>query len=319
MGDVLLRERPQLSAVLLEAWWHETMAKGSFELLCGYGLSSFGSAAQTETFDAICARHGTVLPSERYAGLDGNQRLRALATLEQRATALAREIESATRARDEILAIVSHDLKNPLSAILLACKTLGDTSEGALQKKQKTIGNAAERMARLIDDLVDFASIQSGHLSIDPRPCAPGDIVAAATDMFAGLAEGRGVEIVARVEADLPRLLVDRDRAVQALANLVSNAVKITPPGGRVTVAASRRESAIEFSVDDTGPGIPPDELPKLFELYWRGEKTEYKGTGLGLGIAKSIVVAHDGRIGAESTVGAGSRFWITLPLPSQG
>lgn len=228
--------------------------------------------------------------------------------------------ESATKAREEILAVVSHDLRNPLGAVLAAAANLvavgpEDAGSKKVRVNAERIQRNATRMARFIDDLIDFGSIQTGQLQIAPRPCAGADVVAATVETFKPQADDRAIALVTELDAGLPALTCDCDRIVQALSNLLSNALRFTPGGGTVTLAVRAAGSEVVFQVADTGPGIDPDELPHLFERYWRGRLAPYKGTGLGLTIAKGIVDAHRGRLWAESTRGKGSRFSFALPI----
>lgn len=224
--------------------------------------------------------------------------------------------EMAVRAREDILAVVSHDLRNPLGAVLMTAEGLlsfDDISE-QIRPKVERIKRAAERMARLIDDLVDFGSIQAGRLTIDARSWDPLELIAGAVEMLSAAAEERGVDLVAEVPAGTPRICCDRERTVQVLSNLLANAIKVTPRGGRVALSATARGAEVELAVTDTGPGIDPGELPHVFERYWRSRNASYRGSGLGLTIASALVRAQGGRIGADSCLGAGSRFHFTLP-----
>jgi signal transduction histidine kinase len=223
--------------------------------------------------------------------------------------------EEATRAREEILSVVSHDLRNPLGAILLGASSLLQIDAGGHRVAgiAGRIHRQAERMARLIDDLVDFAGIQAGKLAIAPTDHRPGDLLHAANDMFAPIAQERGLVLATSVQADLPSIRCDSERALQVISNLVSNAFKVTPKGGHVRIGAEARDNDIVFFVRDDGPGIESAELPKLFERYWRGKTSQYRGAGLGLSIARGIVDAHGGKIWAESTVGVGSTFYFSL------
>lgn len=231
------------------------------------------------------------------------------------------EAQSATQAREEILAVVSHDLRNPLGAILTGAAgmlnlEITERKAARIRKNVETIHRAGERMARLINDLVDFASLQSGRLGIERGDCLVGELIDSTLEMFAPLAEERELRLEGAAPPDRP-IHCDRDRVIQVLANLVANALKVTAAGGRVRVGAEEQAGAVVFSVEDTGPGIGPADLPHLFERYWRGKAT-YKGTGLGLAIARGIVEAHGGRIWAESQVGVGSVFRFTLS-PARG
>jgi signal transduction histidine kinase len=223
------------------------------------------------------------------------------------------EAEEAARAREEILSVVSHDLRNPLGAIMMGATTLlvGDPPP-RVRTSAERIQRQAERMARLIEDLVDFAGIQAGKLALERGHHPPEAILTTTSDIFGPIAQERGLKLETRVTPGLPAVACDSDRAVQVLSNLVSNALKVTPKGGAIAIGAEPKGDRIVFYVRDTGPGIAPDELPNLFERYWRG-KHSYKGTGLGLSIARGIVDAHGGRIWAESSVGAGSTFYFSL------
>jgi signal transduction histidine kinase len=169
-------------------------------------------------------------------------------------------------------------------------------------------------MGRLIDDLLDFASLEAGRLSLAPTTQAAAPLVHDACQLFADIARDKGLRLACETGADLPPVPCDRDRVLQVLANLLDNAVKATPAGGAVVVRAEARPGEVCFSVADTGPGMPAEELPHLFERFRRGRQAGYRGTGLGLAIARGIVSAHGGRIWADSAPGRGSTFWFTLP-----
>lgn len=230
--------------------------------------------------------------------------------------------EQATRAREEILSVVSHDLRNPLTAVMLGATTLMDL-EGDDPEIERARGTAtrihrqAQRMARLIDDLVDFAGIQAGRLALQPARHTPGEIVAAALEAFAPIATERGVALRSSVVQGLPSVSCDSERILQVLGNLLSNAVKVSPRGGMIEVGVKPRPGEVVFSVHDEGPGIAADELPLLFERFWRSKTSAYKGAGLGLSIARGIVDAHGGRIWAESGGDKGATFFVGLTTAS--
>jgi signal transduction histidine kinase len=230
--------------------------------------------------------------------------------------------QAAARARDNVLAIVSHDLRNPLGVVLTGAGQLHKLDAGPagprLRKYSELMLRAAERMSRLIDDLMDFAAMQSGRLALERRPCGAHEVLSGAAEMFAAAAAERQLELVVEASSDVPPADCDPHRAIQALGNLLSNAVKVTAAGGRIRLGAAARAGAaaeVAFYVEDTGPGIAPEELPRIFERYFRGERTSYRGTGLGLAIAKGIAEAHGGQLRAESQLGVGSRFTLVLPV----
>lgn len=224
------------------------------------------------------------------------------------------------RVRESILAIVSHDLKNPLGAIMMSAGVLhqlaiaGDGNRRIAEVASR-IQRASDRMHRLISDLLDFASIQAGRLAIEPSVHDAAKILDDARESFALNAEESGIELLMRAAPELPPLFCDRDRIIQVLTNIISNAFKVTPHGGRVELNV-RGDGAgfVQFSVRDTGPGVPESEQLRIFERYFRGEDTRYKGTGLGLAIAKGLVEAHAGRIWTEGVASGGACFAFTVP-----
>lgn len=221
------------------------------------------------------------------------------------------------RAREEILSIVTHDLRNPLGTIMMGATSLLSLDAGEhtprVRKITERISRQADRMARLITDLVDYGGIEAGKLALERRPQRADAIIGATTDIFSQLAEERGLRLESRIWPDLPLVDCDSERAVQALANLVSNALKVTPRGGAVSIGAESKDKGVVFYVRDTGPGIAADELPTLFESTWQSATSPYRHARLGLSIARGIVDAHGGRIWAESQPGTGSTFYFQL------
>ncbi len=237
----------------------------------------------------------------------------------QRDIALRQQAEAATRMREQILAVVSHDLRGPLATIMMATGLLAraevpDERRRNPPKAFAMIQRAAERMLRLIEDLLDFASIQVGQLGITRMPREPATLVKEAIANFEQLAREKHLHLESEVEADLSTLSCDRDRIIQVFSNLMSNAFKVTTSGGSIILRARAHEREVLFVVSDTGPGIAEEDLQHLFERHWRSREPGYKGTGLGLHIAKGIVEAHGGRIWAESTLGQGATFFFTIP-----
>lgn len=226
----------------------------------------------------------------------------------------------AVRVRDQILAIVSHDLRNPLSTILMAAQGLARKSAAAGGDKPSEdasarILRAAQRMKRLIEDLLDFANIEGGRLKIDFQPHDPGSIVKETVASFEAAASAAGSEVKAASPPLLTKVVCDRDRVQQVLSNLVSNAIKVVPAGGQITVRADVVGVDVVFAVADTGPGISAEDQKHLFERYWRSADAHYKGSGLGLAIAQALAKAHGGRLWVESELGHGATFFLALPL----
>ncbi|MGO8997420.1 MAG: sensor histidine kinase [Polyangiaceae bacterium] len=220
--------------------------------------------------------------------------------------------------RDEFLAIVGHDLGNPLNAIGLWARVLRNTTctgtDGAeVSRMGSNIEREVRRMSFLLRDLGDVASIDSGRVSIRRQEGDAHALVADIVEAYAPLCADKQLSITSRAPV-LP-VSCDPNRVQQVLGNLVANAIKFTPSGGAITIEATPAGEEVRFSVADTGPGIPAEAREHIFERYWRGEQRDLtKGVGLGLYIAKGIVQGHGGRIWVESTVGHGSTFIFTLP-----
>lgn len=228
-------------------------------------------------------------------------------------------LQEAVRLREQILAIVSHDLRNPLGIIQMTVSMLLKTAplqdrRQSQRKRFEIIDRSSHRMARLINDLRDFARIQSEQFDLDRRAQAPARLIEDVLASFEVMAMAAGLLLRSEIEEHLPAVECDRDRLFQVFSNLVGNAVQASTAGGSIVLGVRRRGSELLFSVSDTGPGIPEDQLGVIFERYRRGDTPGYEGTGLGLAIAQGIVRAHGGQIWAESTVGVGSRFYFTVP-----
>ena len=229
---------------------------------------------------------------------------------------LLHQAQQAAILRDEILAVVSHDLRNPLSAIYTSALTLLELPLDDEQRRQQLeiVRRAAERMNRLIDDLLDVSLLESGRFEIrrEPVPAAPllDELVA----QYRVLAQERRIALELDIAAPLPDFWGDRDRLLQTVGNLVGNALKFTPAGGRVTVRARAADHLLRLEVEDTGTGIAPEDLPHIFDRFWQARRQRRAGVGLGLAIAKGIVEAHRGRIDVASEPGRGTTFRLELP-----
>ena len=223
----------------------------------------------------------------------------------------------ATKVRDEVLAIVTHDLRNPLSTIAMHAALLRRRAQPH-SSSEATAGEAIERavarMTRLIEDLLDVSRMEAGQLSLVLEPLDAATFLFECVESQRQLADSVGIELRLRTPRVSPCVLADRDRLSQILENLIGNALKFTCSGGQVTVAADVRDDEVLFSVRDSGAGISPEHLPHLFERFWQACRTERHGAGLGLPIAKGFVEAHGGRIWVESSPGAGSCFFFTVP-----
>jgi PAS domain S-box-containing protein len=230
------------------------------------------------------------------------------------------ESQRANRAREELLAIVSHDLRNPLNSIVASAGMLQRAAPSPELAKRpiQIILSAAGRMERLISDLLDFAQINAGQLVVAQQTFEARSVVHDSLEMFKPLAAEKQVRLVSDVREEGLQLYCDRGRVLQILSNLLGNAIKFTPAAGSVTVRAERAGRELTFAVSDTGPGISEEQFAHIWDRFWSVKKPQITGVGLGLSIAKGLVEAHGGRIWAESTVGAGSTFYFTLPLAAE-
>ncbi len=230
------------------------------------------------------------------------------------------EARRAIAARDDLLAVVSHDLRNPLGAISLSASQIdrlaGDPrATHTIRSSVRLIQSAVEQMNRLIADLIDLAKLEKGQLlALTPTVCDAGELVRAAAEQLAPLAAARHLTLTATPEEDAGRLFCDGQRLLQVFSNLIGNAIRYTREGGSIFIHAERRGAEICFSVSDTGVGIPEDKLPNVFEPYWQADPGRRSGLGLGHSIAKAIVEAHGGSISMSSAVGKGTEVIFSLP-----
>jgi signal transduction histidine kinase len=217
-----------------------------------------------------------------------------------------------------MLGVVAHDLRNPLNTMLMAAQLLADSTEpeSVARRQAAVVQRAGERMNRLVQDLLDVKRMESGRLTIELRRVLAPTLVTEAVEMLRSIAASSRIELVLEDSCeDLPPVSADPHRVQQVLSNLIGNAIKFTPRGGRIAVRCSRAEGEVRFEVRDTGPGIPAEHLPHVFGQFWQAKRADRRGIGLGLAIAKGIVEAHGGKIWVESTCGVGSTFFFTLPV----
>ena len=224
----------------------------------------------------------------------------------------------ATMARDEVLSIVAHDLRNPLQIVTINADYLRRSGPEPASEMAAEIGDAANRMNRLIQDLVEVTSIELGHLSLRPERLYAAEIVSELLEMQTPLTKSASLELRVTIAPDLPDIWADHDRMLQVFENLIGNAIKFTKPGGYITLAAEASTGEVVFSVADTGSGIAESDLPHVFDRFWQASRGAHRGAGLGLAIVKGIVEAHGGRIWVRSTSGQGTTFFFTIPTVPQ-
>jgi signal transduction histidine kinase len=228
---------------------------------------------------------------------------------------LYEQAQKAIATRENLLAVVSHDLKDPLNSVLMSCELMYESAiEPQERRRLEIMRRSALRMDRLIHDLLDLASLDGGTFSVNHAPCDVPLLIEDVLDAFLPSAMEKEIALTRELEQPLLPLSCDRSRLHQVLSNLLSNAIKFTPKAGRVILRAKNAARSVSFSISDTGPGIPSDQLPYVFDRFWQANHTRRLGTGLGLSIAKGIVEAHGGVIRARSEPHVGSTFEFELP-----
>jgi PAS domain S-box-containing protein len=234
---------------------------------------------------------------------------------------LHKRLQRAVVARDETVGMVAHDLRNPLSAIkMLSASSIASaaTLPASVAENLELIRSAAQQMDALIQDLLDVTRAEAGQLRVDARPVALAELLAGALTTLRPLLSDAGVDLEVDGGPSIT-VMADTPRVGQVLSNLVGNSIKFTAPGGRVTISVTRANDGACIAVSDTGTGISRELLPNVFDRFWQApnENIRARGAGLGLPIARAIVLAHGGKMWAESEVGRGSTFCFTLPIAS--
>jgi PAS domain S-box-containing protein len=263
----------------------------------------------------LISSHG----SRRYGGDDVRfaEELARRAALSIENARLYCSAQRAIRARDDVLGIVAHDLRNPLSLLRLQTQTLEmyghDTDE--LKRATQRMSRAIHRMERLIEDMLDVSRMEAGTLHVEPTRTSADDLLKEAFDAQKVLAEQAGVGLCLDILDDYVDIWADRNRIAQVLENLIGNALKFTARDGRITIGAALRTHELEIWVADTGIGMTSDAAQHVFDRFWQARRSDRRGAGLGLAIAKGIVEAHGGRIWVESEVGRGTTVRFTLPI----
>jgi signal transduction histidine kinase len=219
-----------------------------------------------------------------------------------------------SNARKELLRVVTHDLRNPLSTVLLAAETLAGASDADAVKKGAIIMRNSHRMRRLIDDLGDINAMETGSLSVVPKPERLSDLLRDAVANLRDRAEKKGIELVGDTSLDVV-VQADAQRVHQVLGNLIGNAIEILTRGGHVSVSSARHGEEVIVMVKDDGPGIDADHQALVFDRFWRAPDARYAGSGLGLSISRGIIEALGGRIWVESAPGKGATFCFTLQI----
>jgi signal transduction histidine kinase len=323
------------AAVRLEELWNDLGGMHSFSLFCAYPLRLFSGLdeGQARAFQHICAAHGHVAPTENAPAPRDAQDSLAIARLQQQAAALERamaereqmvaQLSAANRAKDEFLAMLGHELRNPLSPIVTALELMKLRGDTATAREQALIRRQVDHLLRLVDDLLDVSRITRGQIELRKEQVLLSEVLAKAIEMAAPLVEQRQH----RLEVDQPppalRIEADPVRLAQVVSNLLTNAARYTDPGGEIRLAATQDQGQLEISVTDNGTGIPQDMLGPIFTMFRQGPRSADRrqgGLGIGLALVKSLVELHGGTVAAHSDgPGRGSCFTLRLPLSESG
>ena len=232
---------------------------------------------------------------------------------------MSREVVRANQLRKQMTADIAHDLRTPLTVIAGYVESMRDGDLAPTPERLDSIYAEIERLQRLVADLRLLAVTDAGELRLNLAPVNPAAFIERVAASFKLSAEQKGILLTVKADSDLPEIQADESRLDRVLSNLVSNAIRHTPEGGKVSLHAARTTQHVVLTVADTGEGIPPADLPHIFDRFYRADKSradaDGASSGLGLAIAKALVEAHGGRIAASSVVGNGTRFEIELPV----
>jgi signal transduction histidine kinase len=225
----------------------------------------------------------------------------------------------AMHAREELLGVVAHDLRNPLNAISMRATLVQRTTNPSLVNQQaQSIVNIATRMDVLISDMLDLATIEAGRFYVSAGPCEVAGILGKVQEVFAPICAAKQISLRCEMRAEGMWMQADQVRILRVFSNILGNAVKFSPSGAEISIEASKTGENVMFAIADQGPGIPADQQPQLFDRFWRPASSQTKGTGLGLFIAKGIVEAHRGRLWVTSSSNRGSTFYFCVPAADE-
>jgi signal transduction histidine kinase len=295
--------------------------RGGFRLYDSVQTRVFGPA----TVSGVVYEAGQpTMPEHRKSNPDMAEARRRQAEVNRLETLLSAERDALSKAqqgivsRDEFLAIVSHELRNALNVIEIYTVTLQRATTGDEQSNRiaQALDRAVKQMNRIVSDLMDLAAIQTGRLSLRFERGNLRSLIDAAIEAFQAVCREKSITIERGLSKRPLPARFDPARLLQVLHNLLANAVKFTPEGGRISIEVQRVGDLVEVTVRDTGIGIPSEELPAIFDRFHQVEKRGRRCLGLGLYISRSIVEAHGGRIWGESRIGEGSSFSFTVPAP---
>jgi excisionase family DNA binding protein len=345
MVALLVADGKPDDALALEGMWNQQARKHPFALMCAYPMQQLGGEKLGSVLVDVCAEHSSVVPAESYSTLDdSDSRLRAIATLQQKATSLEKEVverrraedqlrvalaaeraarqelEAALRVREDFLSIASHELRTPITILAtqaqIALRRLersGELEPERVTLALRTMGNQADKLGRLVSQLLDVSRIDGGKLMLELHTTDLAGVVKDVVSASRSLTDKHVISLTAPAEIECD---VDALRIEQVLTNLIDNAIKYSPDGGAVEVGVARYgSSSVELTVRDFGLGIPLDKRDKIFERFYQAHDTAYRsGMGLGLYVSRQIVELHGGEICAEFPTDGGTRVIVRLP-----
>ncbi len=306
---------------LAEAIWDMAMI-ASTTLVFGLLAALFVARTLTRPIEALARGARAVGSGDLDYRVPPDGREDELETLRERFNVMAERLAETDRMKRNFVQSFTHDLKNPLSGIKAVIETLHSGSAGALNDKQRKYLESslvsAERLWDYLDDMLSVMKLQTGRFPMSVESLEPILILDEAVDEFQTRAENSLVTLKKEFDSELPAVRADAQLLRRVLENLIANALNFTPRGGTITIYAHKRNRHVSFEVHDTGPGIPQEELERIFESFYQVERNKSRGrtpgTGLGLAVCRSIIVEHGGKIWAESPTGSGTRFLFTLP-----
>jgi signal transduction histidine kinase/ActR/RegA family two-component response regulator len=336
MVDILTEHGNEVATARLEELWNELAETRSFQLHCGYSLSNFRSSEDTDAFERICALHSDVIPAEPF---DSNgQSSRHVANLQQRAGALETEIHErksleralreeqerlreANRRKDEFIALLSHELRNPLAPILTSLDVMDVRGDETSRREREIIRRQARHLAALVEDLLDVSRVASGKITLQKQATELAPMAMAALEMASPLIQERRHKLDVNIPKTGLMLEADPVRLPQVLSNLLTNAARYTPAEGRIVFSAERCQQEIIVTVEDNGIGIPHEAMGNIFAPFIQGRRSLDRaegGLGLGLTLVRSLTQLHGGSVSVHSDgPGKGSRFTLHLPALS--
>ena len=319
MGEHMTELDAEFDAAFRQSVNSALILAGITAILSAVGVSWFVSQQITHPIRSLVAL------SQQIAGGSYQQRLKLdtrdeFAELVESFNRMAESLASTEAMRVQLIGDVSHELKTPLAGIKGYMEGLQDGVLPATPETFELIHREADRLQRLVQDLQELSRTEAGRIALDIRPLRPEAIVNPVVERMQPQFADKSIRLTINLSPDLPEVSADCDRSIQILTNLLGNALQYTPSGGRVELSVRRDHHNLCLAVEDTGIGLSPEALPHVFQRFYRVDKSRSRGsggTGIGLTVAKHLVEAQGGQIGAESSgLGKGSRFWFTLPTP---